>query len=256
MSEPILDCVFLETTTACTRSCEWCTRSYYDIKPEFMSEPLFMKIISELGMLHFRGRLSLFQNGEPLLDDRLTEWLKLSKQYCPDAFTLIITNGDLLTYEKAMDLFLSGLDALKVNTYDKETFMSVSKTLERLGEPFTRRVLFLDYSGKKDWTNRGGTVPFGKRPVISQGNICLRPFKQLYITCKGTVSQCCSDYLQKNIMGDANTESIMDIWNGKPFSEVRDSLLGKAPLNDLCKVCNIDTTYETADDLRRLFQLT
>jgi len=115
-----LDCVFIETTTAYTRSCKWCTRSYYEIKPDFMPEELFMKIISELATINFRGRLSLFQNGEPLLDKRLSKWIWISKQYCPKAFTFIITNGDLLTYERAIDLFMSGLDAMKVNTYDKK----------------------------------------------------------------------------------------------------------------------------------------
>jgi MoaA/NifB/PqqE/SkfB family radical SAM enzyme len=221
-----------------------------------MPEALFMKIISELRDIHFSGRLSLFQNGEPLLDKRLSKWISLSKQYCPGAFILIITNGDLLTYERAVDLFLSGLDALKVNTYDKETFYRVKENIEKLEEHFTKKILHLDCSEKRDWTNRGGTVPFGKIPTVSPDNICVRPFRQLYISCKGTVPQCCADYLQKNIMGDVNNQSIMDIWHGGPFSELRASLLGKAPLNDICKVCNIDTSYETVEDLRKIFSIT
>jgi MoaA/NifB/PqqE/SkfB family radical SAM enzyme len=218
-----------------------------------MSEALFMKIISELRDIHFSGRLSLFQNGEPLLDKRLSKWISLSKQYCPDAFTFIITNGDLLTHEGTVDLFLSGLDALKVNTYDKQTFYRVKETVEKLEENLIKKILFLDYSEKNDWTNRGGTVPSSISPTISPDNICVRPFRQLYISCKGTVPQCCADYLQKNIMGDINNQSLMDIWYGEPFSELRYSLLGKAPLNDICKVCNIGTSYETVEDLRKIF---
>jgi hypothetical protein len=219
-----------------------------------MAEALFLKVIGELGAMNFNGRLSLFQNGEPLLDNRLSNWIRISKQHCPNAFTFIITNGDLLTYDKAMDLFLSGLDALKVNTYDKQTYDSVRKTLQKMEEPFTSKILFLDYSEKKDWTSRGGSVPFGLKQGASSDNVCLRPFRQLYVTCNGAVAQCCSDYLHRYVMGDATTQSIMEIWTGKPFSEVRKSLLGKAPLNDLCKICDLETDYETVDDVRRLFQ--
>jgi MoaA/NifB/PqqE/SkfB family radical SAM enzyme len=218
-----------------------------------MSENLFMKIISELRDMHFSGRLSLFQNGEPLLDKRLSRWISLSKQYCPDAFSLIITNGDLLTYEKAIDLFSSGLDALKVNTYDKQTFHRIQETIGKLGRTIAKKILFLDYSEKKDWTNRGGTVPSPIKPTMSPDNICLRPFRQLYISCKGTVPQCCADYLQINIVGDVNNQSLMEIWTGEPLAELRTSLLGKSPLNDICTVCNLETNYDTAEDLRRIF---
>lgn len=253
MLTPKLDCVFIETTTACTRKCIWCTHHYFDIKPTFMSEKLFNKIMSDLHEIKFNGRLSFFLNGEPLLDKRLSKWINTAKNSCPEAFTFIITNGDLLTYERAIELLNSGLDAIKVNTYDDTTFESVAEVKERIPKELSKRILHLDYSKKTDWTNRGGTVPFGgKRKDI--GTVCLRPFRQLYITTSGLVAQCCSDALNRYIMGNMQTQKLLEIWNGEPFQRVRNSLLGYGELNDLCKVCDLERTYETVSDLRAIFE--
>lgn len=97
------------------------------------------------------------------------------------------------------------------------------------------------------------TVPFGEtHDVLNDRTVCLRPFKQMYITYNGLVAQCCSDALNKYIMGDINKQSLLEIWYGEPFTRVRDSLLGNGELNDLCKVCDLERIYETVDDLKRL----
>lgn len=253
LTTPEPDCVFIETTTACTRSCPWCTRHYYEVRPEYMPEPLFMKIITDLGSLNFRGRLSLFQNGEPLIDDRLSRWLQISKQYCPDSFTLLFSNGDLLTPEKAIELSDSGLDAIKVNTYDTAAYTRALETISRLGHAYTKRIILEDYSERQDWSNRGGTVPFRNSRIRPDNAVCPRPFRQMYISWKGAVPQCCSDYLHKEIMGDVSVQSISDVWTGAKFSLVRESLLGNAPLNELCKACDLEPDYLTVSDIKALF---
>lgn len=257
MIQPDIDCVFIETTTACTRKCVWCTHHYYDIKPDFMAEELFLKIVSELGDAGFSGRLSYYLNGEPLLDKRLAGWIGIGKERCPQAFSFIISNGDLATYDRIVELFDSGLDALKINTYDDRTLRSVNDVLKKLPPALSKRILHIDSSKKTDWTSRGGTVPFGNtaKNQTPDKTVCLRPFRQMYITSSGLVAQCCSDALNKYIMGDMNTQSFMEIWHGEPFAKVRDSLLNKGELNDLCKACNLERYYDSADHLRNLFGL-
>ena len=234
----------------------WCTHYYYDIKPHFMSETLFLRIISGLQEMDFSGRLSLFQNGEPLLDTRLSRWIALAKKSCPKSFTFIITNGDLLTHDRALELLDAGLDAIKVNTYDDTTFAKVSETIRELHPSLSSRIKHYDYSRKTDWTSRGGTVPVAKKNARTEMNepVCPRPFMQMYITWNGLVAQCCSDYLCRHVMGDLNTQSLEEVWNGERFAEVRNSLLGNRELNELCKVCDLERTYETADELRKLFE--
>jgi len=255
MISPKLDCVFIETTTACTRECPWCTHRYYDIKPNFMSEHLFLKTISELQKIDFNGRLSFYLNGEPLLDKRLSKWVTIGKNSCPKSFTFIITNGDLLTYERILELLNAGLDAIKVNTYDDETFTKVNEAIQKLPRPLQRHLLHFDYSKKTDWSSGGGIIPIAKKrdDVKMNKTVCLRPFMQMYISCNGLVAQCCTDTLNRYIMGDITKQPLLEIWNGEPFTKVRNGLIGKGELQDMCKVCDLERTYQTVDDLRQLF---
>ena len=150
----------------------------------------------------------------------------------------------------------SRLDAIKVNTYDNKTFVKVNETVQRLPALLSKKILHLDASKRTYWTSRGGTVPVGDRKnnVVKIGKgICLRPFRQLYITVEGLVAQCCSDALNRYIMGDINAESLLEIWNGEQLRKVRDSLIGKEPLNDLCRICNLERTYDTVDKVRQFF---
>jgi len=256
MLKPRLDCVFIETTTACTRKCKWCVHHYYDIKPYFMTETLFLKVISELSEIGFSGRLAFYLNGEPLLDKRLGSWISMSKKLCPNAFTFIITNGDLLTYDRIVDLTKAGLDGIKVNTYDMRTYTVVNETIQQLSDSLSKHIFHNDYSKKTDWTSRGGIIPIYRKSENIQihKKVCLRPFRQIYITVTGLVAQCCSDALNQYIMGDINTQSLLEIWDGEPFKKVRNGLLGKDGLNELCKVCDLESTYDDVNQVKKLFQ--
>ena len=222
-----------------------------------MPEYLFLRILSELQKIDFDGRLSFYLNGEPLLDNRLSTWVNMGKRSCPKAFTFIISNGDLLTYERVIELIDAGLDAIKVNTYDDETFMKVNEVIRKLPPPLKKHILHFDYSKKTDWSSGAGILPIGakKRDEAQKTTaVCPRPFMQMYITCTGLVAQCCTDTLNRHIMGDITRESLLEIWNGKPFAEVRNALLGKGDLNEMCRVCDLERTYQTVDDLRQLFR--
>jgi len=255
MVQQTLDCIFIETTTACTRKCPWCTHHYYDIKPSFMEEKLFYKIIEDISSINFKGRLSFYLNGEPLLDKRLPDWVKAGKKACPEAFTFIISNGDLFTAEKATNLIYSGLDAIKVNAYDEKSLIKIQSEMKKIDKNIIQHVRLYDNTKKTDWTSRGGTVPFGGKLDEKQKKmVCLRPFRQLYIAQNGIVAQCCSDALNKYVMGDINHQSILEVWNGDPFNKVRNGLIGKGELSELCKICDLERTYENVNDLKKLYE--
>jgi MoaA/NifB/PqqE/SkfB family radical SAM enzyme len=255
MVQHTLDCVFIETTTACTRKCPWCTHRYYDIKPNFMQEKLFDKIIADLASINFKGRLSFYLNGEPLLDKRLPDRVKAGKQACPEAFAFIISNGDLFTAEKAASLINAGLDAIKINAYDEKSLIKIRNEIKKIDKNIIHHVRLYDNTQKTDWTSRGGTVPFGGNLDEKQRKIvCLRPFRQLYIAHNGIVAQCCSDALNKYVMGDINNQSILEVWNGEPFNKVRKGLIGKGELSELCKICDLERTYENVNDLKKLYE--
>jgi radical SAM protein with 4Fe4S-binding SPASM domain len=80
--------------------------------------------------------------------------------------------------------------------------------------------------------------------------VCSQIFKSLQINHDGKVMPCCIDWKVENVMGDANHEDIIDIWNGKKIRELQiKHLLGKrtsflpcssCTMNELSDIDNID----------------
>lgn len=253
--EPLLDCVFIETTTACTRRCDFCTHAHIDIVPHFMPEPLFLKILADLGEMSFRGRLAYYLNGEPLLDRRLGRWLQLGNEACPEAFHFINTNGDLLTPERAIDLFEAGLDGMKVNSYTSKAVERVEHFEAQLPPTHATKVLHADATQSTDWSSRGGVVtsiPM-RHSSLYPATLCPRPFRQLYITVTGRVALCCTDDQCQHPMGDANVEHLAEIWEGPAFTAVRRGFHEQGPVPEVCYRCDLDPDYREVEDVKRLF---
>jgi 2-deoxy-scyllo-inosamine dehydrogenase (SAM-dependent)/8-amino-3,8-dideoxy-alpha-D-manno-octulosonate transaminase len=64
-----------------------------------MQETLFEKIINELAIIDFDGRISYHFYGEPLLDKRLPRFVSETRRRVPKSTTEIYSNGDFLTLE-------------------------------------------------------------------------------------------------------------------------------------------------------------
>lgn len=80
--------------------------------------------------------------------------------------------------------------------------------------------------------------------------VCTYLFYAMAINADGTVSACCPDWEQKLILGDANTQSLKEIWNGPVIRDMqmkhlnfkRDSIetCGKCGHIRYCQVDSID----------------
>jgi len=90
---------------------------------------------------------------------------------------------------------------------------------------------FVDYKDVLKGTERSLTQ-FGREPVESK--ICPQPFFTFQINPDGKVVPCYS-IVYPEILGDCNTESVLDIWNGEAFQAFRRSMLLKG--KDCCTVC-------------------
>ncbi len=120
----------VETTNACNANCVICPRAKMTRRIGFMGEELYQSIIKEcaLNKIHC---LHLHNFGEPLLDRRLAERIKLAKEVGLNRVK-IFTNGSLLTEEKSGELIRAGLDEIKIS-FDgntKEIFESIRKNLD------------------------------------------------------------------------------------------------------------------------------
>jgi MoaA/NifB/PqqE/SkfB family radical SAM enzyme len=63
---------------------------------------------------------------------------------------------------------------------------------------------------------------------------CSRPWEDIIVSVKGKVSLCC---LADTTIGDLNTQTIEEIWNGEELKKYRQGLLAGIPYKE-CSLCN------------------
>lgn len=84
-----------------------------------------------------------------------------------------------------------------------------------------------------------------KQRDTSERQTCIQAHSRIIIAHDGMVQVCCPDISSKLIIGDANKETIHDIWNSDKAKEIRQTLLNKkAFANEPCKSCSSFESYK------------
>lgn len=135
----------IETVNACNARCPMCTIDDWQRHTPTMKDDLFKKIADEI--LDHRNevkRVSLYRDGEPLLDKKLPQRVAYLSNGGIQA-TSISTNVSLLTEEKARDLLEAGLDMiiLSIDSLDKEIFERIRVRL-RFEEVLENALRFIE----------------------------------------------------------------------------------------------------------------
>ena len=77
-------------------------------------------------------------------------------------------------------------------------------------------------------------------------NVCPQIFYSIAINSNGLVSACCADWSRKLIVGDANKESIKNIWNGEKIRNLQKlHLMGNRKNHKICASCGNPTLAST-----------
>lgn len=241
---PLFSHVEMETFNRCNGNCAFCpvNRRADPRQPRKMEESLFREIIRQLAALGFSGKVHLYSNNEPLLDDRIFDFARLAHEKLADARIVLSTNGTLLTREKFLRL-IDSVDELVVDNYcDNFTFRpNIREIIELSGKnPVwnSKTRVTMRYENEI-MTSRGGaspnkmdlagkTLPFG----------CLAPFKQLIIRPDGKLGLCCNDALGKTTLGDAAAQPLVEAWNGEPYAEIRKAVMNTREAVDICRRCD------------------
>lgn len=239
----LFDHVEIETYNRCNGGCAFCPVSVKnDTRTETrMEEALFEKIIEELADLQYRGRIALFSNNEPFLDERILRFHETARKRLPLARFHLFTNGTLLTLDKFQRI-LPCLDELVIDNYrqDLELIPSCREIVRFVGEhpELVKKVTIVLRKPLEILTTRGGDAPNRRKKVSYGKDRCILPFKQLIIRPDGKVSLCCNDPLGRNTLGDASRESLWEIWYGKRYDIVRKSLLAGRENWEHCRNCD------------------
>ena len=241
---PLFDVILIETQNECTRTCWFCKfgQERQDAERSQMSWPTIERIVGNLRDLNYRGRISWFWINEPLMDSRIVEIIRYTRQQCPDAFISLVTNGDLLTDALYKDLRRNGLDALGISLYDNPA-AERSAEIEQDG-----RLVLMDMRHVRvpPLENRGGNIKRHARLFVEpqrreQHTSCGRPFRMMTVNARGQVVLCCADLYSDVVMGDVTTDRLEAIWNGDAFQAYRIQLSNRGRQGlPLCSDCSYD----------------
>lgn len=236
--------VFIESVAYCNNDCVFCPASAMagTKNPEnLMPESLYLKIINELSSIAFTGSIAFHCNNEPLLDTRLSSWIRIARGLLKSNFFYLYTNGILINTNLANELFASGLNRIIINNYNDQHELNppVRRLLDN--SAVLRGEIIINYRAKTDYFgNRAGQSPnagvFLKKPLKIQ---CLRPSTEIVVGYDGTVPLCCADGLWKVVMGNVKDSSLKDIWFSDFFKRVKGVLAkGNRECTEICRVCD------------------
>lgn len=233
----------IETINRCNGRCSFCPVNVKsDIrKKTVMTDQMFKQIIDELANIDYRGRISLFSNNEPLLDVSIISKYRYVRERLPLAFVHIYTNGTLLTLRNFEQL-IEYVDEFIVDCYSdvfelKDNLREIKEYVESRGEIKHKFVIWMRKENEI-LTSRGGEAP--NRNLVSDmtGKTCALPFQQMIIRPTGEVSLCCNDPYGKYTLGDVNKNSLVDIWFGEQFTNIRKNMVSGRENLEKCSSCD------------------
>jgi len=256
------DAIAIENTSACNRRCPYCPHFWSPRPEDRMPAPVFNKILDDLCDLDFRGLILMAPWGEAILDDRLTEWLKRTKERLPRCSIEIQTNGDLLSLDTFRGLIAAGVDEFHVSehfsvsggryVYDEPKQAVLTY---RALNPNDRKAVHFDAQNRnriarsERFHNRGGLVPL--QDSISMESLCHRcDFIEciLAINFRGDVVLCGRQWTDRPTFGNVQDEHLADIWKKAEFRRIRQALRQGRFLSPLCNDCLFGFLPD-ADDL-------
>jgi len=249
--------VDLELSTVCNLSCPMCyttTEKFKKtVKKQFMDTIMAKKVIDEVAGKIYALRLSL--RGEPTLHPDFLEILTYAKNagIKEISFLTNCSRMDVELFKKIAEsgaswisISLDGLgedyNAIRRPLKFEETFeklkaihdYKISNGLEKpvikvqsvwpairdyaekyynTISPYVDLIAFnplVDYLGKDE------------EIVYEEKFYCPQQYERLVVSVNGEVMMCSCDEYGENIVGDANHESIYEIWHGEKLQKVRD----------------------------------
>jgi len=258
----------MECTTYCSASCNFCPRVDMDRPKGEMSDELFRKIIKDGKAIRVK-RYSPFLMGDPFVFPRIWEWLDyMAKE---EVIASMYTNGSHLDVDKVIkykniDYLDVSLNAATAETHSKVMHIAGNQFDDIIDKinflfkhaPFSVRVSFVKTSENAHELDQFKTM-FGRYKICGMANWkgarhdpierkmdervpCGVSLTQMFILTDGRVVPCCMDFDGKHVLGDANTQTLGEIWNTTHREFRRMQKAGKWNDIPICQGCNYNST--------------
>ncbi len=229
--------VAIEISSYCNRKCSYCpvSKETEKIPKMFMEIDLFKKIIKQLQDINFNGSIMYHFYNEPLLDERLPEFISYVDANLPKCNSRVFTSGDFLTPHLADSLFNAGLHDMVITDHNLKpgrVEKRIAPILDKYGDKISINRLY-----DRPILNRGGAVEVADLEKNKKGN-CTVVYEELNITYTGDVLLCSSDYHRSKVYGNINEKNILDIYNNDDYVKARKSIISGEPYYDICVDCN------------------
>lgn len=251
---PLFNNIEIETVNRCNGTCSFCPVNKNQDPREYkkMPEELFEKIIKELKEINYNGAIALHSNNEPLLDKEICNYANYARKELPNSYIYLYTNGTLLTIDKFCEL-ITNLDLLVIDNYnDNIQFIEPVKEIFNycIQHPELKKKVRIDMRLQNQiLTSRGGQSD-NRDEILTLKSSCLLPFNKIVVQPDGRIPLCCCDPFGKVILGDLNTEKLVDIWNGKKAKALRESLYKEQYSRKNLKLCGkCDVLVEKLDGI-------
>lgn len=254
---PLPVAIEIETLNRCNADCDFCPVNRHLDKREYkvMDNELFYSIIKQLKELNYSGYIAPYSNNEPLLDERIFDFVSHIKQELPNAKKFLFTNGLLLNLDKFLKL-IPNLDFMVIDHY-WENKLVLRENIKKIAQycfehPEVKdkvKIQLIDKHMIRN--NRAGEAKNRKFNYKIQAS-CLWPFSQMVIRPTGQISLCCNDALGQITMGDLTKEKLIDVWRGEKYQKLRESLLETRSNVKLCSVCDSFGLTKRGDVLEHL----
>lgn len=227
-----------------------------------MTDELFYKIIKE-GKEMGVSRYTPFIMGEPFIFSRIWKWLDYMEK--EGVYVSLYTNAEFLDVERLIKYkniwyVNCSLNAATPETHKKIMGISWEKAKKNIDDLYNKAPFKVKVSLIKCDENIHEVEAFKKmyksRSVGQSGSWtdaihnsqdmkgvkipCYTVLNQMYIHCDGKAVPCCMDYDAKMVIGDANTQSLKEIWKNNQW--MRDKhRAGKWDEIPICKTCNYNS---------------
>lgn len=241
---PLFRTIEIETMNRCNSTCSFCpvNKNADTRKFKKMDEALFISIVQQLNACGYAGRVGLYSNNEPFLDERIIDLARIAKENLPQCTIFLYTNGTLLTAEKFIAI-MQHLDLMYIDNYNDN--LKLIKPVEEIyalsknNKHYNNRVRIRLRKLNDMLSTRGGQAPNRREETNAPLNYgCLRPFYQMVVRPDGKVSLCCNDALGKMTLGDLTVSSIDEVWHNDTYITIREKLCKDRTATFLCSGCD------------------
>lgn len=202
-----------------------------------MSDSLYARIVQQL--IGFDGVVQWFYLNEPLLDPDHIKRIAVLRAFVPRCTIHLTTNWDVMwgkplveQRKKIKALFDAGVNSLNLNDYDGKGYETINAPYIRVAHCWKRIT--------------GQVISYGPLPTRlhswGKGKTlmrhCARPHRHIVVCWDGSVPICCAvNPLKSEKIGDANTQSLSEIWQSRRMWEYREQLQAAKRVWD-CEGCD------------------